>query len=227
MEAGGWEAMKEARAIYDAGKVTEATYVPPLLAGRVRGADAEFRAGLNVRSRTDMENTCTCVTSRRRGLICAHSLAVGVAVIRGLKNHAPAAADAAKRSAASATPALKTNPQTEAADPSRDPNFSTDSDGPEAVLHVILPPNFAAAWEKKSVMVVCEVETGGVRKPLGALDKAKRFYASESDVRLSVQLRRFADRKLPAMVMLNREQFATLLCVLADHPQVPRPRLAR
>ena len=86
MEAGGWEAMKEARAMYEAGKVIEAAYVPPVLAGRVRGADSEFRAGLNVRSRTDMENTCTCPVSRRRGLICAHSLAVGVAVIRGLKD---------------------------------------------------------------------------------------------------------------------------------------------
>ncbi len=220
MEAGGWEAMKEARAMFESGKVIEASYVPPVLAGRVRGADAEFRAGLNVRSRTDMENTCTCVTNRRRGLICAHSLAVGVAVIRGLKNHAAAAADAAKTIAASATPALKTNPQTEAADPSHDPNFSTDSDGPEAMLHVILPPNFTAAWEKKSVMVVCEVETGGVRKPLGALDKTKRFHASESDVRLAVQLRKFADGKLPAMAMLGREQFATLLGVLTAHPRV-------
>ena len=71
--------------MFESGKVIDASYEPPVLAGRVRGADSEFRAGLSVRSLTDMENTCTCPTSRRRGLICAHSLAVGVAVIRGLK----------------------------------------------------------------------------------------------------------------------------------------------
>lgn len=209
MEAGGWEAMKEARAMYDAGKVTEATYEPPVLAGRVRGADSEFRAGLRVLSRTDMENTCTCPVSRGRGLVCAHSLAVGVAVIRGLKKPETPAATFPKNDAAFVT-----------ADAAEDPNFSTTADGEEAKLHVILPPNFAAAWEKKSVMVVCEAETGGGRKPLGALDKTKRFRASAADVRLVMRLRKFADGKLPAMVMLTREQCAELLGTLDGNPRV-------
>ena len=209
MEAGGWEAMKEARALYEAGRVIEATYEPPVLAGRVRGGEAEFRAGLRVRSRTDMENICTCPVSRRRGLVCAHSLAVGVAVIRGLKKiEAPVAT------------AVKSGPASAVAESASDPNFATDADGAEAKLHVILPPNFAAAWEKKSVMVVCEVETGGTRKPLGALDRTKRFHASEADVRLVVQLRKFADGKLPAMAILTREQCAELLGVLEGNPRV-------
>ena len=209
MEAGGWEAMKEARALYEAGKVIEATYEPPVLAGRVRGGESEFRAGLRVRSRTDMENTCTCPVSRRRGLICAHSLAVGVAVIRGLKKiEAPVAA------------AVKSGPPSMVVEPVSDPNFATYGDGPEATVHVILPPNFVAAWEKKSVMVVCEVETGGARKPLGALDQTKRFHASEADVRLVRRLRTFAEGKLPAMAMLTREQFVELLGVLAGNPRV-------
>jgi superfamily II DNA or RNA helicase len=209
MDAGGWEAMKEARAMYEAGKVIDAAYEPPLLSGHVRGADAAFRAGLRVLSRTNMENICTCPVSRRRGLICAHSLAVGVAVIRGLKKAVPVAVP---DSARSITPGLSAS--------GGDANFAVDADGPEALLHVILPPNFPAAWEKKSVMVVCEVETGGARKPLGALDKAKRFRASEADVRLTAQLRRFADGKLPAMAMLTREQCGELLGALSGHPRV-------
>ncbi|MEO6739606.1 MAG: SNF2 helicase associated domain-containing protein, partial [Chthoniobacteraceae bacterium] len=224
MDAGGWEAMKEARAIYEAGKVTEATYEPPVLAGRVRGADAEFRAGLLVRSRTDMENTCTCPASRRRGLVCAHSLAVGVAVIRGLKKAEAPAGDVARSATPVAVPAVHAGANARGVNAvsgvTVDPNFATDADGAEAVLHVILPPNFAAAWEKRSVMVVCEVETGGTRKPLGALDKSKRFRASEADMRLVAQLRKFADGKLPAMAMLSREQFAEFLGALAGHPRV-------
>ena len=218
MDAGGWEAMKEARAIYEAGKVTEASYEPPVLAGRVRGADAEFRAGLVVKSRSDMENTCTCPVSRRRGLICAHSLAVGVAVIRGLKKVDAPGCDAGRNAAAVGGP--KTSAGSVPTEPFGDANFAPDADGPESVLHVILPPNLTAAWEKKSVMVVCEVEASGQRKPLGALDKSKRFRASEADVRLVAQLRKFADGKLPAMAVLSREQFAQLLGVLADHPRV-------
>ncbi len=220
MDAGGWEAMKEARAIYVAGKVMEATYAPPVLAGRVRGADVEYRAGLNVRSRTDMENTCTCAVSRRRGLVCAHSLAVGVAVIRGVKKADATAGDATKGVDARMVSPLKNSAGDVPAVPAGDPNFATDADGAEAVLHVILPPNFAGAWEKKSVMVVCEVEADGGRKPLGALDRTKRFRASEGDVRLVGLLRKFGDGKLPAMAMLSREQCADLLGVLEGHPRV-------
>lgn len=207
MDAGGWEAMKEARALYEAGKVIEARYEPPSLSGLVRGADVEYRAGLRVLSRTDMENLCTCPASRRRGLICAHSLAVGVAVIRGLKKAEPSAG------AKSGPPVAKTAAE-------GDPNFFVDGEGPEAMLHWILPPNPVAAWEKGTVMVVCEIETGGTRKPIAALDPAKRLRVSELDLRLVTRLRELAGGKLPAMAMLSREQFAELLDALTGHPRV-------
>ena len=194
--------------MYEAGKVIEANYEPPVLAGRVRGSEADFRAGLRVLSRTEMENTCTCPVSRKRGLICAHSLAVGVAVIRGMKKTEPSVT-AEKNNAPSVTSA-----------PEGDPNFAPDADGEEATLHVILPQNFAAAWEKNSVMAVCEVEISGERKPLGALDKTKRYRTSEDDVRLATQFRAFADGKLPAMVMLTRGQFTELLDALAGNSRV-------
>ncbi len=209
MDAGGWEAMKEARSLYDAGRVLEAAYEPPVLAGLVRGAEGNFRAGLRVVSRTNMENTCPCPASRRRGLVCAHSLAVGVAVIRGLKKD-EVPAPATEKIGATSMPA----------GPAGDPNFAPDAEGPEAMLHVILPPNFTAAWDKKSVMVVFEVETAGQRKPLGALDATKRYRASEADMRLVARLRAFADGKLPAMVMLTQAQFAELLGALAGNPRV-------
>ena len=209
MDAGGWEAMKEARSLYDAGRVLEAAYEPPALTGLVRGAEGNIRAGLRVLSRTNMENTCTCPASRRRGLVCAHSLAVGVAVIRGLKKDEAPVAAAAK----SGAPSM-------AAESASDANFAPDADGPEAMLHVILPPNFATAWEKKSVMVVLEIETAGQRKPLGGLDASKRYRASETDVRLVTRLRAFADGKLPAMAMLAQAQFAELLGALAGHQRV-------
>ncbi len=213
MDAGGWQAMKDARSLYEAGKVVEATYAPPALSGRVcaDAGETEFRAGLRILSRGDIENTCTCVDSRRRGLICAHSLAVGVAVIRGLKQTAAPAAPSSAPAKQSAAAEVK---------PEGDPNFATDADGPEAKLHLILPPNFPAAWEKKSVMVVCEVEVAGVRKPLGALDRTKRHCASEADVRLAAHMRTFADGKLPSMATLTPGQFTTQLAALAGHPGV-------
>src|SRR5438874_1538141 len=78
LEAGGWQAMKQARALRGMGRVVSASYSPPMLKGLVREGDKEFRAGLKIAGASDIENICTCQQSRGWGTICAHSLAVGL-----------------------------------------------------------------------------------------------------------------------------------------------------
>jgi superfamily II DNA or RNA helicase len=79
---GGWQAFKEARALHAAGRVLEASYEPPLLKGRLAEGGKSFLAGLKLRNAIDIENLCSCRDSRVRGIICAHSLAVGLQVIK-------------------------------------------------------------------------------------------------------------------------------------------------
>jgi hypothetical protein len=74
--------MKAARGLQSAGRVTEAAYEPPVLRGLVREGNTQYRAGLRIGSKTDIENLCGCRESRQRGLICSHSLAVGLEVLR-------------------------------------------------------------------------------------------------------------------------------------------------
>src|SRR5437868_6722585 len=77
--AGGWQAMKAGRELFNAGRVLSANYEPPLLAGQVRDGQKTYRAGLRIRTPTDVENICTCRESREWGKVCAHLLAVGLA----------------------------------------------------------------------------------------------------------------------------------------------------
>ena len=79
---GGWQAFKEARALQAAGRVLEASYEPPLLKGRLTEGDKSLLAGLRFRNAIDVENLCLCRDSRVRGIICAHSLAVALQVIK-------------------------------------------------------------------------------------------------------------------------------------------------
>jgi len=81
-DAGGWQALKHARSLYQMGRVLEAKYEPPLLEGRVKEGESEFRSGLKILSASNVENLCTCRDSRQRGIICAHSLAVGLEIIK-------------------------------------------------------------------------------------------------------------------------------------------------
>ncbi len=85
---GGWQAFKEARAIHAAGRVLEASYEPPVLKGKLAEGGKQFLAGLRMRNPIDVENLCPCRDSRVRGIICAHSLAVGLQVIHPRRREA-------------------------------------------------------------------------------------------------------------------------------------------
>ncbi len=81
MAMGGPKVFQEARAIRAAGRVSEATYVPPLLKGKIREGGKQFLAGLRIKNPIDVENLCPCKDSRLRGVICAHSVAVGLQIL--------------------------------------------------------------------------------------------------------------------------------------------------
>src|SRR5258708_9174776 len=81
MDTGGWQTMKHARALVEMGRVVSAAYNPPLLRGLVREGTTEYRAGLKIRTKSDVENLCSCRDSREWWTICAHSLTVGLSFI--------------------------------------------------------------------------------------------------------------------------------------------------
>ncbi len=202
-EAGGWQAMKHARALCEMGRVVSANYTPPLLKGVVRDGEKEFRAGLKITSRTNIENICTCRESREWGTICAHSLAVGVAMIRP------------KESLAARAPQTQSQPVEK-----RGPFFSTAALGEGIALHVILSPNFQAAWDKDQVMIGLEVEQAGRRLLIHALDPAKAFQCSPEDLRVIETIRSLVGGELSGMVILSREKARKVLEALRGHARV-------
>lgn len=82
-EIGGWAAMKAARALVAAGAVSDCNREGDIVRGEVGAGKSRHRAGLRIRSRSDVDNLCTCAAARQRGLMCEHSLAVGLASIQG------------------------------------------------------------------------------------------------------------------------------------------------
>jgi superfamily II DNA or RNA helicase len=79
MEMGGWQEMKRAKAMWREGAVVAAAFDGTRLTGTVRDQGKEFACGLLMRSRSDMDNLCTCFQAKRTGSLCAHSLAAGTA----------------------------------------------------------------------------------------------------------------------------------------------------
>lgn len=75
-EIGGWQVMKTARGLVDAGLASVTSAEEGLIRGIVGSGRMRFTAGLRIRSRSDVENLCTCPAARRGGLMCEHALAV-------------------------------------------------------------------------------------------------------------------------------------------------------
>jgi superfamily II DNA or RNA helicase len=102
----GWMAVKQARALLAADRVLTSEWQPPTLRGTVREGPAVYRAGLTIRGASDADNLCTCRDSRQRGLICAHSVAVGLHFLQAGSRPPVPAAKAASVSSAQQRPGV-------------------------------------------------------------------------------------------------------------------------
>ncbi|HEU0208874.1 MAG TPA: SNF2 helicase associated domain-containing protein, partial [Candidatus Udaeobacter sp.] len=204
LSAGGWQAMKPARGLLKSGRVSEAKYEAPLLSGYVREGGKNYRSGLRIKSAIDVENICSCWESRSAGKICAHSVAVGLGYL-----NPPAAVVAVPNEPA--MPEAPAGPQFVAAD-------STGAD--LTTLHVILPPNFAGAWQKGQIMIVVEAEISRNRKLVSALPKKDTFAVDDADLMLIEGLRAVPAILERGMAILSRDAFLRLLPALQNHPRV-------
>jgi len=158
MDTGGWQAMKHARALLEMGRVISFNYTPPILKGLVREGPTEYRAGLKIRTRSDVENLCSCRESREWGKICPHSLALGFAFLQ-------------LRESAAIVP-TRPIPITPKA------LLTVDDNHPTITVFFVLPPSFLSGWDRDQVMFGCEVESADRRLLASALDRSKTFTCS-------------------------------------------------
>ena len=206
-DAGGWQAMKAARAMHDAGRVVEATWDEPWLRGLVREGETEYRAGLKIASRTDVENLCTCRVSRRDGMICAHSLAVGLEHLRPRPQPLVAAP----------TPSRPMESTTEIA-AERGIRFSTD-EGTELAIAVIVPPQLEPALARGNVTLSFEAIVSERRSPLPSLAAQTAYRCSPADFQLLRQVLAKTSGQLPAALSLSTDDFTRMLSALGGHPR--------
>ena len=196
--------MKPARELLKSGRVSEAKYEPPLLSGYVREGAKNYRSGLRIKSAIDVENICSCWHSRSAGKICAHSVAVGLGYL-----NPPAAVVAAPNEPT--MPEAPAGPRFVAAD---------SADAALTTLHVILPPNFAGAWQKGQIMIVVEAEVSRNRTLVSALPKKNTFAVDAADLVLIEGLRAVPAIFESGMAIVSRDAFLRLLPALQNHPRV-------
>ena len=207
LDTGGWQEIKHAKALVEMRRVVSFDYSWPVLRGLVREGETEFRAGLKIRSYTDVENLCSCRDSRQWGKICAHSLAVGLALI---KSKMPATREVART--------IERVPNLLPQDGSN--GSATAIHATPFELHIVFGPNLEKAWEKGQLVIGFEVVLRGNRHLASALDANQTFACTQTDLKVLSVGRSFVGGQLPGMTVLDRDQFLQLIAVLADHPRI-------
>ncbi len=204
-DAGGWQVMKQARSLHEMRRIAAAAYEPPILQGRVREGETEYRAGLRILSKSNIENLCSCRVSRQLGAICAHSLAVGLEVLQPQPPTSPPAGVVSVKNGDA---------------PAARPIFTDLENGTPIELFVVLAPNFISGWDAQAVTVGVEAADGSRRVLVDALDKTRTYRCSSGDLRVIEQIRVLNAGALFGMARLPRESFLALLGALPGHPRV-------
>ena len=208
----GWEAMKQARALLAAGNVLDSEWQPPRLRGRVREGGSTYPAGLLIRSALDADNLCPCRTSRVRGLICAHAVAVGLHYLHGPPTAAqPAAVAPTIQPSAAASPVRPAKALRRSA---------PGHPGEPLEISVILPPNLSNTLARGKLMVCLEGQWRNGRTPLNALPPQTLFSLSEADTLLLDAVEPLAGGDTPGLLVLSAEQWTAILSRLAGHPRL-------
>ena len=211
----GRDAVQSARALLAGGKVISSNWSPPLLKGVVQEGTASYRAGLVIKGPLEIDNLCTCRAAREAGLICVHSVAIGLHHLERRK--------APSRGSDTATPLpplLGLAPRTREPEPAAGPCLRQAAKGAPAEIWVILPTTFAAGLERGKVMVTFEGKWARGRGPLSALPMNQPFSFSAEDARLLKKAEELAGGETPGGLMLNLVELVQLLETLAGHPRV-------
>lgn len=212
-KAAGWEVMKEARSLLAAGRVLSSDWSAPLLKGVVQSDPSSYKAGLSIRHALDIDNLCTCRTSREWGTLCAHSIAVGLHHLK------PPVAKPSPSAASSASKVPQNNQRTPASN--KDPvRLRRSETGTSLEISLIFPPNLSEALSRGRVLLVFEGITTQGRVPLGSLVRSGPYRLSTEDSRLLDAAELASGGDTPSLIQLDAEALITLLPSLANHPRL-------
>lgn len=202
----GWETVKSARAVLAADRVLSSNWSPPVLKGVVQEGPTSYRAGLVIKSSVDIENLCSCRTSKQWGAMCLHSIAVGLHLLQRDKPAPKPTAPAAAAQPVKTVKAARAIKRGQAGDP--------------LSIHVVLPPNFKEALARGKVMLVLEGEWRKGRSPLNSLPLDVEFQLGPEDAEFLKSAEAVAGGDTPGMLMISADAFGELLPTLMKHPRI-------
>jgi superfamily II DNA or RNA helicase len=218
-EIGGWPALKEARALVGRGRVREAGREGAVLRGRVQGAEKVYDAQITLAARVaDIEVRCTCAESRRSGRVCAHALAVGVALLP--------AGGSSQGVGTAPSHGVRRLPEETRRPPARAKRWligEAPAGTPLLEITVLLPLQWNDAFTRDSMRVILEAQQGK-EAPTQPFDAAMHkvgagFAVGEEDEGVLAALETLTGNA-SGINAVPRAKVETFLRALSGHPRV-------
>ena len=233
MDAGGWAEMKEARRLFDAGAVSAGQLGGRQIRALVRDGGRSYKSILVVGGVLGASAVCGCPTARR-GLICRHALAVGLAHVRGRLQGGDQATTALEPSRPQPTSAPTPSP-TQARAAAKAPAQKRPPDSPlPGPLTIELAPDWidrlappvAGAGRSRPAVLPLRIGADRDRDHPGAADQRVWRWLHEAGA-IDPSSGDGCPPRLPITLQVPVAEAAGLLAALADHPHVSQPAAGR
>ena len=78
---GGPNVFRDARLLFEHGQVMDAAYEPPFIRGTISWGTRSIRTSARILPDGSCDNHCPCRDNVERGIICAHVIALGMALV--------------------------------------------------------------------------------------------------------------------------------------------------
>jgi SNF2 family DNA or RNA helicase len=217
-EIAGWDVMKQARSLVADDRVLSGNWSPPVLKGVVQTDGNSLRAGLVFKSHVDVENLCPCRQSREWGMMCAHSIGIGLRVIQreaepSAEPSRPSGREKAKTQKEESKPVPKKTSGLKRA-------LVEEAKLPSLKLWFVFPPNWRQMLEQGKLNLFFEGETSRGRGPLSSVPTNDAYTMESVDLVLMDEIESLSEGQLPAMWPFDLMSLADFLTKLADHPRV-------
>lgn len=200
-EIGGWQVMKAARGLADAGMASVTSAEAGLIRGVAGSGKMKFTTGLRIRSSSDVDNLCTCPHARRSGQICEHALAVALMQARS-----------------KALP-VKATGSGQAAGVTSSGGSGRQSESTKAAS-TMLKPTAVTVPGRFSIYLPEAVLQGQAREPFGVFVKFEAGGESETSAFAAWLAGQGIKQAQSLPLSLRGETLSGFLQTLAEHPRV-------
>lgn len=190
----------------------------PILKGVVGQGRSLFRPQLNLRSSVFAENKCSCAEGRR-GIICAHAIAICLAYQAQVDGSADVSSIAEEPLAADeGMPETNSEP---VGIPDTVQSIQIDEkSGSQLRLRIFLPPNFSATAPLDAIVIKLEAISGKNTMPLERIDPSKVYRPAKAHRKLLAILEFLCGGRLASLLQVTRAQLLLLLEPIQGTPSV-------